>query len=343
MKLFFRTSILALTLLAVSCGKKSDTATGSSSPTHIVVYTALEPEEIGTLVPIFEAEHPDIKVDVIRDSSGKIAARLIAEASNPRADVAWGMAATNLLNADRINMLAPYSAKGIDQLSPEFKDSRAEPHWEGIDGYMTAFAVNTIELGKTNTPIPQSYADLAKPIYKGMVIMPNPSESGTGFLTVAGILQIMGEPGGWNYLDQLNQNVVAYTPSGSAPAVAAATGEHPIGVSFDFRILEEKKKGGPLQIVFPAEKSGWEMEANALIQKPDIKPAAKTFIDWAISAPAFKYYSQHFGILANPAFMQPVDGFPARPQDQMIKNNFAWAAENRERILAEWNKRYGGK
>ena len=27
----------------------------------------------------------------------------------------------------------------------------------------------------------------------------------------------------------------------------------------------------------------------------------------------------------------------------LIKNDFAWAAENRDKILAEWSKRYDGK
>jgi iron(III) transport system substrate-binding protein len=338
----FRTAVCLIVLasLLVGCGKQSP---GANSPVHITVYTALEPEEVGVLVPEFEAEHPGIKIDTVRASTGVITARLMAEASNPQADLVWGLAATSLLNADRIGLLAPYSPKGLDQLSPEFRDKREPPHWEGIDGYMTAFAVNTIEITKANVPAPQSYADLAKPIYRGMVTMPNPTMSGTGFLTVAGILQIMGEEQGWKYLDQLNQNVAAYTPSGSSPVTLAGTGEHPIGVSFDFRVLEEIKRGTPLEIIFPKEKSGWEMEANALITKPNIKPAAQVFLDWAIGPKAFAYYSQHYGILANPEFLKAPPGFPEHPQDQMIKNNFAWAAENRDRILAEWKSRYGGK
>jgi iron(III) transport system substrate-binding protein len=85
------------------------------------------------------------------------------------------------------------------------------------------------------------------------------------------------------------------------------------------------------------------MEANALIQKPQIDPASKIFLDWAISADAFKYYSKQFGVIANPAYSNPPDGYPAKPLDQLIKNNFAWAAENHDRILAEWTRRYGSK
>jgi iron(III) transport system substrate-binding protein len=331
-------TLLGLSFLLCSCDRHS-----GSAPTHIVVYTALEPEEVGALVPMFESVHPDIKVDVVRDSTGVITSKLLAEAGNPQADVVWGLAATSLLNADRAGSLAPYSPVGIDQLSPEFKDKRDIPHWEGIDAFMTAFAVNTVECQKAGVPVPASYADLIKPIYKGMITMPNPSMSGTGFLTVAGILQTMGEASGWKYLDQLDQNTVAYTHSGSAPAELAAKGEHPIGISFDFRVIQEIKKGAPIEAVFPSEKSGWEMEANALIQKQDIKPAAKVFLDWAISEPAFKYYSQQFGVVANPAYMNPPGGFPVKPRDQMINNNFAWAAENRDRILAEWTKRYAAK
>ena len=336
LRLKFLVALSLLIGLFAGCSKQQSQA-------HVTIYTALEPEEVGKLVSMFEADHPEIKLDVVRDSTGIITSKLLAEASNPQADVVWGVAATSLLNADKVGMLAPYSPVGIDGISAEFKDSRSPQHWEGIDGFMTAFAVNTAEIAKAGVPMPAGYADLIKPAYKGMITMPNPNMSGTGFLTVAGILQLMGEDAGWAYLEQLDQNTTAYTSSGSAPAESAATGEHPIGISFDFRVLEEKNKGGPLEIVFPKEGSGWEMEANALIQKPTIKPEAKIFLDWAISPPAFKYYAEHFGIIANPAFEHPPEGFPAHPHDQMIKNNFTWAADNRDRILAEWTKRFGGK
>ena len=35
--------------------------------------------------------------------------------------------------------------------------------------------------------------------------------------------------------------------------------------------------------------------------------------------------------------------YPAGAEKGMIKNDLVWMAENRERILAEWTKRYDGK
>ncbi len=58
---------------------------------------------------------------------------------------------------------------------------------------MTGITVNTKELSDKNIPVPSSYEDLIKPEYKGLISMPNPSSSGTGYLTVSALIQIMGE------------------------------------------------------------------------------------------------------------------------------------------------------
>lgn len=75
--------------------------------------------------------------------------------------------------------------------------------------------MNTVELAKKNLPIPQSYEDLIRPEYKGMIVMPNPASSGTGYLTVSALLQLKGEEEGWAYLDKLHENMAVYTHSGS--------------------------------------------------------------------------------------------------------------------------------
>jgi iron(III) transport system substrate-binding protein len=311
--------------------------------THVVVYTALEPDETNRLAAVFEGLHPDIKLDVVHESVDGITAKLIAESANPQADVVWALPASSLFSLDEKGLLAPYAPVGVDQIAEQFKDSRPVPHWVGVDACMTAIAINTVEIAKSDVPRPESYADLIKPIYHDMITMPDPGKSGVGFLIVSGILQIMGEDAGWVYLEQLDQNVVKYTSSASAPVESVATGEHAIGISFDFRVLEDRIRDRPLEIVFPKERSGWEMEANALIQKPTINPSAKLFLSWAISSPAFKEYSQHFVMMSNPAFTHPPEGFTAHPHEQMIKNDFVWAAKNRERILTEWTRRFGNK
>jgi iron(III) transport system substrate-binding protein len=318
-------------------------AVGPALAGNLVVYTALEDDQIPTYLESFKKAHPDISVTIVRDSTGVVTAKLLAEKDNPVADVVWGTAATSLLILQGEELLEGYDPKGIERVLPEFKDSASPVRWVGIDAWMTAFVVNEIEMKSKNLPHPQSYENLLDPKYKGLVVMPNPASSGTGFLTVSAILQLFGEEKGWAYLDKLNENIAVYTHSGSAPAKLAGTGEYPIGISFGYRGIIQKRKGEPVATIFPKEGSGWELEANALIKKKEIKPEAKIFLDWAISDAAIAEYSKNFAIVSVPGIGSVPEGFPADPVKQMVRNDLVWAAESRERILDEWNKRYGMK
>ncbi|ANE46230.1 iron ABC transporter substrate-binding protein [Paenibacillus swuensis] len=327
-----------------SNGAKPATETAVAENKEITVYTALEDDQIQAYLESYKTAYPDVKVNIVRDSTGIITAKLLAEKDNPVADVVWGTAATSLLVLDQNGMLEGYSPKGVEKVLPEFKDNKEPAHWVGIDAWETAFAVNTVELEKKGVAVPKSYADLIKPEYKGMIVMPNPASSGTGFLTVSGLLQLMGEEEAWKYMDKLNENMASYTHSGSKPAKLAGTGEYPIGISFGYRSIQEKQKGAPLEVVFPTEGSGWDVEANALMKKENIKPEAKAFLDWAISAEPMKKYNENYAIISikNESAAIP-EGYTADPVSQLIKNDLNKAAETREATLAEWTKRYDAK
>ena len=312
---------------------------------EILVYTALEDDELAIYLKDWEAKHPDIKAKIVRDSTGIVTAKLLAEKDNPQADLIWGVSATSLLVCDQVGMLAGYNPKGIENLKPGFYDMKnKEAHWTGLKAYMTGIVGNTIEMKTKGLKLPQSYAELSDPMYKGHLVMPNPASSGTGFLTVSAILQIMGEEEGWAYLDKLHENIAVYTHSGSKPAKMAGKGEYPIGISFAYRGFKQKSKGEPVVVGFPKEKSGWEVEANGLIKKPKIKPEAKTFLDWAISDDAFKMYVKVYPIIGSKVVPVTVpEGYPEDPSVQLIDNDFDWAARNRAAILKEWTKRYDSK
>ncbi|WP_036478463.1 putative 2-aminoethylphosphonate ABC transporter substrate-binding protein [Myxosarcina sp. GI1] len=343
---------LLLALGTTSCVKQPQAATSTpdeaqaSSGTgadSITVYTALEDDQLGGYLKSFKEEHPDIEVNVVRDSTGIVTAKLLAEKDNPRADVVWGLAASSLLVADEQGLLEPYAPANLKNVQEKLRDSSDPPKWVGIDAWMSAFCVNTIELEEKNLPMPNSWADLTNPVYKNQIVMSNPASSGTGYLSVSAILQMMGEEQGWEYLDSLHQNVAQYMHSGSKPCKVAGTGEYPIGVSFGYRAAIQKEDGEPIEAVFPEEGSGWDIEANALVKKDNIKPASKTFLDWAISKDISQQYAENFAITAVKTDVKPPAAFPSDPTAQLIDNDFQWAANNRDRILEEWKSRYDSK
>ena len=310
----------------------------------LLVYTALEDDELAVYLPAFKKAHPDIQINIVRDSTGIITAKLLAEKDNPQADLVWGTAATSLLVCNELGMLQGYNPKGVEAVRKGMKDGKNDPvRWVGLKAYVTGIVGNTIEMEKKGLPMPKSYADLLNPVYKGQIVMPNPASSGTGFLTVSAILQLMGEEKGWDYLDQLHENIAQYTHSGSKPAKMAGKGEFPIGISFAYRGFKQRANGEPVEIAFPAEGSGYEVEANALMKKPRIKKEAKIFLDWAISPEAMALYAKVYPIVATDIKVEAPEGWPADPMSVLIDNDLEWAANNRKRILKEWTQRYDSK
>ena len=310
---------------------------------ELTVYTAVEAEDLKKYAARFNEDHPDIKIKWVRDSTGIVTAKLLAEKNNPQADVIWGLAGTSLLLMKGEGMLMPYAPKGVEKLDKKFVDSSTPPSWVGMDAWVAAVCYNTVEGKKAGLVPPKSWKDLTKPMYKGHVIMPNPNSSGTGFLDVSSWLQLFGEEGGWKYMDALHENIARYTHSGSKPCKLAAAGEIPVGISFAFRGAKSKAKGAPLDVIVPEEGIGWEMEATAIVAGTDNEKDAKTLVDWSISKKANEMYNEGYAVVAMPGIAKPVKFFPDTILEKMIDNDFENAANNRKRVLAEWAKRYDSK
>jgi iron(III) transport system substrate-binding protein len=311
--------------------------------TTLVVYTALETDQIKAYQEGFNKAYPDIEITWVRDSTGVVTTKLLAEKNNPKADVIMGLAATSMAIFDNEGMLIPYAPAGLNRISTQYRDGKNPPTWVGMDVWGATICFNTVEAAKRNIPKPESWMDLTKPVYKGQVVMPHPASSGTGFLDVTAWLQIYGEADGWKFMDGLHENIAQYMHSGSRPCATAANGEYALGISFEYRANREKVQGKPIDLVFPKEGLGWDLESSAIHKGTKNLAAAQKLLDWSITDAAMALYAKNYAIVAVPAMNQPLPNVPADYASRLVKNDFSWAAKNRERILAEWSKRYESK
>jgi iron(III) transport system substrate-binding protein len=311
--------------------------------TELLVYTALETDQIKAYEEAFYKAVPDVTLKWVRDSTGVITAKVLAEKANPQADLVVGTSASSMAVFANEGLLQGYAPKGLEKLSPQYVDPKKPPEWVGMDVYGAAVCFNTVEAGKQNLPKPESWKDLTKPVYKGKIVMPNPASSGTGFLDVAGWLQMWGEADGWKFMDALHENIALYTHSGSQPCARAGQGEFPIGISFEYRAMKTKKDGAPVDIVFPSEGLGWDLEASGIMKTTKKVEAARKLMDWLATPAAMELFSKNFAVVAVPGIAKPLDFIPADYEKRLIKNDFAWEAKNRDKILAEWTKRYDAK
>ena len=311
--------------------------------TELLVYTALETDQLKAYTESFQKTNPNIDLKFVRDSTGVITAKVLAEKANPQADVIMGVAASSMEIFKAEGMLAPYAPVGFATLNRKFSDAADPPSWVGMDVFAAVVCYNTVEGAKKNIPKPETWADLIKPVYKGQITMPNPASSGTGYFDVTAWLQTLGEAGGWKYMDALHENIAQYTHSGSKPCRQSGAGEFVVGISFDFRGNDVKAKGAPVELVFPKEGLGWDIEASGIVKATKKMDAAKKLLDWTATQEANQAYAKNFAIVAHPAVKPALAHIPADLESRLIKNDFAFAAKNRDKILTEWQKRYAAK
>jgi len=336
MKKFSIFSVLVTVLLVFSAGS-------IMAKEAVVIYTSLENEEVVEYIKQAKVELPDLDIQAIRLSTGELGARMLAEKNNPQADLVWGWAVTNMEEFVPRKMIKPYKPAGWDKIPAHFKDPNG--YWTAIDLYAAAFVINTKVIEKKNLPVPKGWNDLLNPAYNDMLIMPNPASSGTGFLQVASLLQMLDpdyktksveDNKAWDFLKKLDVNMGQYIKSGSKPAKLTAAGEYAIGCSFAFVYSSLKKKGFPVMMVLPEEGAGFELEANALLEGARHEAAAKKFLDWAISKSAMEGYAKFKLGVTYPGIQGPAD-MPQLDTIKLAPMDFPWQSKNRTKILEVWS------
>lgn len=313
-------------------------ACGWARAGSITVYTALENDEISVYLAAARQAMPDLHVHVLRLSTGDLAARLLAESASPRNDVIWGEALTDMLDPRIEAELAPVASPNIAKLPSRYRAPGGK--WFVTTGYLAAFCVNTDALAAQHLPLPTSWADLAKPVYKGQIVMPDPQSSGTGYMIVAAILQGMGADKGWPLLKRIAGNVAQFSQSGSSPCKLARTGEFPIGVSFAFTAMQSIRQGFPIRMVIPSSSIAYQLEASALMKNSTNKADARRFLDWIASPQAAALYRKYKSIVAMPGPGPGPEliknGLPADIGQRLYPMDFEASMKNRAAIIARW-------
>lgn len=311
--------------------------------TRLQVYSTLEVENIADFKKSFEAANPDIEILWNRDSTGVVTAKILAEQGQQRADAIWGLAVTSMMLLKQRGLLEAYAPPTLSAIKPSFRDAAEPPFWVGMEAWVAAVCFNTIEAGKLGLPRPASWFDLLDPRFKGRLTMPHPASSGTGYFHVSAWIQLFGEEKAWEFMDKLHDNIAIYEHSGTRPCRLAAAGEYPLGISYELAAASARQKGAPIDGLMMKEGGGWDMDAAGILRGTKHPKEVRRLMDFAASRQANELYASFVSQVAMAGISSNIPHYPAGVAESMIKNDFAWASENRARILAEWARRYEGK
>ena len=283
-----------------------------------------------------------IRVAMTRASSGETLTKIRAEKSNPKGDVWWGGTGDPHLQAAEEGLSQPYTSPKLKELH----DWAITPHkatgGKTVGIYLGAlgYGYNKELLAKKGMPIPKCWNDLLHSAYKDEIMMAYPSTSGTAYTTLASMVQLFGEDGGFNYMKGLHKNISQYTKSGSAGIKASARGEITIGVVFVHGAVKQAVKGFPIEAVAPCEGTGYEIGSASIIKGARNLDSAKKFIDFALTADVQSMAAKvkSYQVPSNKNAVSP----PEAPDVSSIKlidyNHALYGSKaERTRLLKKWD------
>lgn len=327
--MFFSLLFVLIALPAYSAGR-------------LTLYCSPQIEWCELMVNEFE-KRTGIRVGMTRKSSGETLAQIKAERSNPKGDVWWGGTGDPHLQAAEEGLTQAYTSPKMSELQDWAKTPHQATGGKTVGIYMGAlgYGFNTDLLAKKGMPEPKCWNDLLHSAYRDEIQVANPNTSGTSYTTLATMVQLLGEEGGFSFLKSMHKNINQYTKSGSAPIKSAARGENTIGIVFMHDAVTQAVKGMPIKTVAPCEGTGYEIGSMSIIKGARNLESAKKWVDFALTAEVQSMAAQAraYQVPSNKGAIVP----PEAPDVSSIKlidyDHAKYGSKTeRTRLLSRWDR-----
>src|SRR6202162_1136964 len=268
----------ALVFCAASAPAQDDRLEAAKNEVKVVGYTSLSLSSSEKVAKLFEAAYPGIKVEVHRTGSERILQRVMQElqANIKIADVVHTSDAGHYVLLKEKNLLMKYAPAGVDRFPAAFKDK--DGYYYGLRATVNVIAYNTQKVSAAEAP--RTWKDLLDPKWRGRLVTAHPGYSGVIATHVLALVHLHG----WDYFKALAQNKPMLFQSAVDPSGVVASGERPVAVNGgDYTFYQVKKKGNPVEIVFPKEGVPLVVSPSAITSFAPHPNAARLFTDFIFS------------------------------------------------------------
>lgn len=312
---------LLLTAVLTGCGSKKES---------VLIFTSVEDYVIEDLSACLEEKFPQYDITVEYLSTGNHAAKLLAEGTSTDCDITYDLEYAYMTQLDRKDIFADLSSydKSIYMQDTVESDNFIVQCRNG-----GAVVLNTEILRKKGIAEPTSYEDLLKPEYKGLISMPNPKSSGTGYMFLKSHVNAWGEKQTFDYYDKLTPNVLQYTSSGAGPVNALIQGEVAIGLGMTAQAVTQINQGAPLKICFFEEGSPFTLYGQAIIKGKEKRESVKQVFDYLVNDYSYRLNEKFFPEQIFNDKTYTVENYPQNIVYSDMSNN---TIEEKTNLLDKW-------
>jgi iron(III) transport system substrate-binding protein len=239
-----------------------------------VIYGSLESDTMDVIVQGFKKK-TGIDAEYWRASATKVMDRAMTEfrAGKPAADAI--VAADNVMRLmHKEGFFQKYDSPTNNDYPKEVLDPNLGPRYRNV---VVGVVYNKSAL-KPNE-YPKSLEDLAKPLYKGKIVMPDPTQHTTTTQWLASLYKIMGKEKAEKFMRDLAANKPIWVESLLPSAERVASGETPVAITYVKYAYIHGKKGAPVDYVRDAKLIGDASYITLASKAPHVN-AGKAFIDY---------------------------------------------------------------
>ena len=254
--------------------------TSCSSKETVIIYTSMEEYRVSYLNQRLAEEFPEYNVIVEYISTGNHAAKLLAEGTASEGHITHNLEYGYLQQLEKAGVLADLSEYDKSVYTEDTLVSESIIPQERNGG---CIIINTKVLADKGLNEPMCYEDLLSPEYKGLISMPSPKASGTGYMFLKALVNSWGEEKAFEYFDKLSENILQFTSSGSGPLNAIIQGEVAIGLGMTAPTVTQINENYPIKILYFEEGSPFSLYGQSIIKGNENTPAVKEVFDFLVN------------------------------------------------------------
>lgn len=319
---FLVVAVMLVALMAGCSGKKET----------VVIYTCANETRVAEMGAALSEQFPDYEIIVEYMGTGNLSAKLLAEGKNTDCDIVHDLSYLTLASLDEANVLADVSF--ID--TSVFLDStNVSDHYVIECTTSGAVILNNKVMEERGLPTPASYDDLLKPEYKGLISMPDPKSSGTGYMFYKSLVNAWGEEKAVEYFRALSENVLQFTSSGNGPVNALVQEEVAIGLGMTNNAVTQMRDNGmDFTLLFFEEGAPYTMYGQTIIAGREEDAVIREVFEYMVNV-YLPFELERDG--AEQVYKDKVFTSPPYPENVTLSDMSNDTNIEKERLLALWD------
>lgn len=265
-------ALIMLTSLSISALAESPSGT-------VMLYSSLKETQLAAVKEAFQAKYPGIVMDYYQAGTGKIKTKIATEqqAGQVAADILWVGDTSDYLTFKDQGILEAYESPEAAAIAPAYKD--ADNLYVGARLVVMGLAYNINNVPKEE--IPTKWTDLLNENFRDMIIMTDPTESGTTAYLVGALVENPNY--GWEFFEKLAAMGTELDSGSSGTHNNVAGGGYKVCIAVDYITQTLAGAGSPIAFVYPAEDTIAISSPIALVKGSANQENGKLLYDFILS------------------------------------------------------------